>query len=88
MITEFCRILNVFPDDVLGETRREPDVSLRHLYYYLLFRNGISCKNIGFLNDQDRTTVVYAIKRVNELLEVGDKWMTWRWEAVKEIKRY
>jgi chromosomal replication initiation ATPase DnaA len=84
---EFCKRLDVFPDDVLGTTRREPFVSLRHLYYFLLYTNGITYKNIAILNDKDRVTVFYAIKRIRELLEVGDKQTKYRWEQVKDIKR-
>ncbi len=87
MITEFCKILVVNPDDVLGESRRPAYTLPRMLYWKLMRREGYTLAEIGRLNGRHHSTVIHALRRANELIEV-DREVRAMWERVEGIKRH
>ena len=87
MITEVAKITRVREQDILGDSRWQDIVDIRHVYWFLLFREGFTWSQIGRICDRNHATIIYGVRRVEGLLAVGDKEMNRIYEQLKHIKR-
>jgi chromosomal replication initiation ATPase DnaA len=88
MITEFSKTLMVSESDVADLRHLSGRLSyIRQLYWYLLKKNGFSNADISRLTGKDHATILYGVKRIENLLQVGDKDITRLYELTKNIKR-
>jgi chromosomal replication initiation ATPase DnaA len=87
MITEFAKAVHVPALDILENQDWECS-NLRNLYWFILRENGYTTIKIGALSGKDHSTVVYGLRRIRELLEIGDKKITSLYEQTKHITKY
>lgn len=71
-----CDHFNIPLQDVKGKTRKRPIVEARQLIMYLSKKfTKHSLKQIGkFLGNRDHTTVIYACRTVEDLIETDEKY--------------
>ena len=87
MITELAKITNIPADQILGQSRMKQAVDARNLYYKLLRERGFSYPESAKLCDRTAATVLHGVRRVDGLLQVGDKTTIEMWDKIKEIRR-
>ena len=89
VIIDFAKQLNVTPIQIIQHRKCSRISNIRHLYCKLRCENhGANYATIGREIGRDHTTVIYAIKRVNDLLSLNDQKIVEMWEKVKEIPGY
>lgn len=59
--------------EMIGETRKQPIASYRQVLIWFLWYEGIHIEGITETTGRDRTTILYAVKRVDDLIQVRDK---------------
>ena len=59
--------------EMIGETRKQPIASYRQVLIWFLWYEGIHIDGITETTGRDRTTILYAVKRVDDLIQVRDK---------------
>lgn len=53
---------------------REPYVSeCRNVISYIMYKNGMTHKNIGRILNKDHTTIMHSVQKVTDLLDTDDK---------------
>ena len=87
MISEVSVITGIPVDELLGRSRVSRTVTARQLYWKLLREK----KKYGFhvmaaVCERNHSTIVNGIKRVNGLLESGDKLAVEIWSKIKNIE--
>jgi chromosomal replication initiation ATPase DnaA len=87
MITECSKLTLVSEDEILGGSRKQEIVDVRHVYFLLLNERGFTHTKIGILSDFDHSSVTHGINRVKTLLNLGDKKITRLYNLIKDIKR-
>jgi len=87
MITEFAKRTLISADEILGQSRVQDNVDVRHMYFFILYKNGFTHEKIGRLSGFNHSTVTHGINRVKNLLDCGDVKITKLYDLVKDIKR-
>lgn len=59
--------------EMIGETRKQPIASYRQVLIWFLWNEGVPLDGITETTGRDRTTILYAVKRVDDLIQVRDK---------------
>ena len=87
MITEFEKRIGISKEDILSRRRTQILSDIRHLYWYLLFKNGVCYSEIARMNDRGHAAVIWGVGKIEGLLQIKDPETIRMWELVKEIKR-
>jgi predicted DNA-binding protein YlxM (UPF0122 family) len=85
MITEFSKYTGISVEDILGKSREVHICDARHVYWYLLYRNGFTITQIAKNHNTVHSTVYYAIRRIGRMKEL-DKRIGQLYEQTKNIK--
>lgn len=77
-----------FPDVYTSEgifvrTRKQLPITYRHIFFKIARETGYTFKNIGEYGGYNHATIVHAVTRINNLLEVGDVDMSRNYNLVK-----
>ena len=84
VIIEFAKLLNIAPMEIIARINNQKISDIRHLYCKLRCENhGASYARIGREIGRHHATVIYAIKRINDLLSLNDKKIVEMWNKVK-----
>lgn len=87
MIDEFERRTGFRKMSILGRDKCQSVVYARFVYWFVMKRNGFSITEIARLCDRNHATIIYGLRRVNELLEIHDVFVCELVEKTKNIKR-
>ncbi|MDD3079112.1 MAG: helix-turn-helix domain-containing protein [Paludibacter sp.] len=60
-------------EELIQPCKMAPVTWYRQIMMYVMSQEGLSAKSIGRLTHRDRTTVLYSLRRVQELIDVKDK---------------
>lgn len=85
MIYEFAKRVNVTEREILGRSRKANVINARHLYWYMLYCNGFSYREIARLNDRARSVVYVAIRKVIFFLQHNDPALQDLYEKVSDL---
>ena len=70
-----CAATGISHKDVIGSGRKKEVVEVRHVLAYCIrmrYKN-LSLKTIsGYLGNRDHATIIHAVSKVSDLLEIGD----------------
>jgi chromosomal replication initiation ATPase DnaA len=84
IIQKACEYFNTCPMSVMGRSRQRQIVMARHVSMYLLKETGLTLAAIGEMYKKDHTTVIHAIKAVNDQLEVNEVFRN-QFEEIQQI---
>lgn len=84
-LEEFCSIYNVSEQDIKGSSRKSDISILRQLFAFILVKQGKHPEEVAKTICRDRSTVLYAVKNMYDLIEVRDKRTTEYLSKVKNI---
>lgn len=88
MINEVSDKTGVSADLILSRDRSISIVCLRQLYWKLLReKKRYTFREIAELNGRDGSTIQLGIKRVNDLIQTGDKLACSYWDKIKSIEK-
>ena len=88
-VFRFSQIVGVPVKDITGKRRHDHIVIARQLYWKLLREyHGVTFQHAGAMCGRTPSTIISGIKRVNGLLESGDKMALEMWGKVMETDRY
>ena len=87
MITEFSKIVCIPEINILEKGGEQHIHDVRGVYWLILLENGYNYSDIGRLCDRTHATILSSIKRIRQLLEIGDKEITLIYEQTKHIRR-
>lgn len=87
MIVEFAKRTGISMEKLLGKSRRREIVEARQLYWYLLFQEGFSYQEIGELNGRVRSTIYFAVQKVEFLLQENDPVFSQMYDKVTDLRR-
>jgi hypothetical protein len=69
-IDQFCKLYNVTPAQLVGESRQHHLVEIRHLCWFLAYtRLRLTLTLIGRVFNRHHTTILHGISKVNNLME-------------------
>ncbi len=85
MITEFSKISGISVRALLSRGRQADVVAARQVYWYLLRQSGYTYPEIARLNAYHHTSVMYAVRHVEELLSVSDAQTTGIFNKTKHL---
>lgn len=86
MVTEFCKILGVKENVILGRSRINSTAIARHVYFWLMYQSGYTYSEIGRLNGRSHATILNSVNVVNDAIEVKDPQMMEVWDKVKHLR--
>lgn len=75
-IMRACELTKIPFNKLIGQTRVRDIVEVRHVLMYLIFKNypGMTLKKIGsYFGNRDHSSVIHAVDKVTDLLEIGDR---------------
>jgi chromosomal replication initiation ATPase DnaA len=72
---------------LLKRNRKQEIADKRHVLFYLLRESGYSIHQIALMCRYDRSSIWYAIHKVNNYLELKDKTICALWDKVKDLKK-
>lgn len=85
-LVEFARVMNTTSEEITGKARHRHLVVPRHVaMWFLMKHSGLTQYTIGKIFDRDHSSVHHAQKRVEDLLEVGDREIAFAVESVNHI---
>jgi chromosomal replication initiation ATPase DnaA len=87
MISEFSKLAGYPELDILGKGKRGHLCDARHVYWYILHKNGFNASEAARVSGVRHSSVIFAIKKVTDLLELNDNYITELYERTKDIKR-
>lgn len=87
MISEFSRLTGVTEESILGRGKKNGVSDYRHVYWYLLHRNGLSYAEIGRLCGITHASAIFAVRKVESLLSINDRRIVELYELTKDIKK-
>lgn len=85
IINEFCTATGIDKEDILSRKRGEQLAAHRHLLAYILVKRQFGKTETGRRINRSHSDVVYAVRRVAELLQQEDKLMRSICEKVKHL---
>ena len=89
VIIEFAKQFDVTPIQIIARINNQQISDIRHLYCKLRCENhGANYATIGREIGRHHATVIYAIKRINDLLSLNDQKIVEMWNKVKGIPGY
>ena len=89
VIDEFAKRLEVTPMQIIERNTKSSISDIRHLYCALRYQcHGATYSDIASEIDRSPATVMYAVRRITDLLNMGDKKITALWRKVKDIPGY
>jgi len=71
-LTEYCDFNGINPEELIGRKRNKDLNDKREVYWYLLNNAGMSYSEIGRMFNRTHATVLSGIKRIKQLIEIGD----------------
>lgn len=83
VLISVCDNYKIKRSDIFIKTRKDEILIPRQLAMYLMFKESIRHGEIGRYFDMDRTTVIHAIKRIQNLIDTEDDFK----QKVKDIKK-
>lgn len=74
VLVDIGKIMNVFPEEIKGKSRKEPLVLIRHMAAYICYKNNIgSLKLIGrAFGGRDHATIINSLARTKDMVQVRD----------------
>lgn len=89
VLVEFANRLGVNPMQIIEKSRKSSITDIRHLYCTLRRQcHGATYSDIALEIDRTPATVKYAVRRITDLLRMGDNKITALWDKVKDIPGY
>lgn len=89
MLEEYAAIMGVTPDQITEKNNRPAIVEVRSIYCKLRHeKHGYNYSQIGRELGRTHASVIHAIRRMNDLLSVGDEEVTRKWNKVKQLREY
>lgn len=89
MIHKYAELMEVTPEQIIEKNNKPAIVEIRSIYCKLRHeKHGYNYSQIGRELGRTHATVIYAIKRMNDLLSVGDKEVNRKWNLVKHLREY
>jgi chromosomal replication initiation ATPase DnaA len=86
---EFAKRLNVTPMQIIQHDKSAHISDIRHLYCKLRHdRHGVNYSATGREIGRAHATVKYAVKRINDLLNMNDKKTVEKWNKIRNISGY
>lgn len=87
MLEEFCDILQINKEALLGHSRLRELTEPRALYWKLLRERGYTLSAIARKTNRIcHSTVIAGLKNINNLIET-DRTIARKWEMVKKIEK-
>ncbi|HBG39928.1 MAG TPA: hypothetical protein DEG28_01010 [Porphyromonadaceae bacterium] len=87
MINEVSKKTGIPVNDLLGKSRKHEVSCVRQLYYKLLKeKTGFSTAKVAELCSRNHATVLYGIRKVNDMLQIGDKYAVRMWNKIKDLE--
>lgn len=86
VMSEFAKRLSIAPMQIIEHNKSAHISNIRQLYCKLRHdRHGMSYAAIGHEIGRSHSTVKYGVVRINRLLRLHDKKISWMWSRVKDI---
>jgi len=82
-LEEYARRVNIPVSDIRRKTKLQEIMIARSVWWLYLHSLGFGYTEIGRMFDRPHCTVFGAVKRINELIEVNDKYLKKYLEAIE-----
>lgn len=87
MIHKYAELMGVTPEQIIEKNKKPEIAEIRFVYYKLRYDKHVrNYSKIAREVNRTPSTIMHGVKRINELLSIGDKEAHRKWNKVKDLR--